>query len=357
MMKLLFWRPTLNNTLGHVALKTDRYYVGFRPTKGNLPGGSQIKKRIPVSQIMEGNMKGCLALHQSIDRNCERGCDPIEYEIVIEEASNNEDVNSVVEEFLRYNGINPEDVTIERVEELCKKRKEYKLLPPEEAQNVEEPEIPIKLLPKTEYSYNLIELMSGKTEDAESFYHRQQSCVSLVFNVIQMVWLRSHPDNQPSPMSNPVELITDLPFQVFYKVPWLEKVVKKHLTSRIVASSSATMEWVDTDVLGTMSNTEMPTVYIWYPDKNNRYGHAALQTDKYHISFWSEQDVKDCGKGTAATVGIPGSLVIHQKRDMELEGNRLPTATYQIVTVTNEAINRIHEEFIDIDTTTSIRRM
>lgn len=90
----------------------------------------------------------------------------------------------------------------------------------------------------------------------------------------------------------------------------------------------------------------MPTVYIWSPDENNRFGHAALQTDKYHISFWSEQDVKDCGKGKAATVGIPGSLVIHQQLDMELEGNRLPTATYQIDTVTNEAINRIHEEFL-----------
>jgi hypothetical protein len=33
---------------------------------------------------------------------------------------------------------------------------------------------------------------------------------------------------------------------MFYKVPWLEKVVKKHLTSKIVTSSSATMEWVDT---------------------------------------------------------------------------------------------------------------
>jgi hypothetical protein len=249
-MKLLFWRPTLNNTLGHVALKTDRYYVSFRPTKG-LPIGNQIKNGIPVSQITEGNMKGCLVLHQSIDRNCERGCDPIEYEIIITEASNNEDVNSVVEEFLRYNGINPEDVTIERVEELCKKRREYKLLPPEEARNVKEPEKPVKLLPKTESnSYNSVELMSGNmTEDAnEPFYHRQQSCVSLVFNVIQTVWLRSHPpDHQPSPMTNPVGLITDLPFQLFYKVPWLEKVVKKHLTScRIVTSSSATMEWVDT---------------------------------------------------------------------------------------------------------------
>jgi hypothetical protein len=211
-----------------------------------LPGVNQIKNGIPVSQITEGNMKGCLVLHQSVDRNCERGCDPIEYEIIIKEASNNEDVNSVVEEFLRYNGINPEDVTIERVEELCKKRREYKLLPPEEARNVKEPEKPVKLLPKTESnSYNSVELMSGNmTEDAnEPFYHRQQSCVSLVFNVIQTVWLRRH---QSSPLSNPVQLITDLPFQMFYKVPWLEKVVKKHLTSRIVTSSSTTMEWVDT---------------------------------------------------------------------------------------------------------------
>jgi hypothetical protein len=90
----------------------------------------------------------------------------------------------------------------------------------------------------------------------------------------------------------------------------------------------------------------MPTVYIWSPDENSRYGHAALQTDKYHISFWSEEAVADCGKMRTVTEGIPGSLVFHQKRDMELEENRLPTATYQIGSVTNEAINRIHEEFL-----------
>lgn len=95
----------------------------------------------------------------------------------------------------------------------------------------------------------------------------------------------------------------------------------------------------------------MPTVYIWSPDENSRYGHAALQTDKYHISFWSEDTVADCGKRRTITEGIPGSLVFHQQLDMEYEEDRLPK-TYQIDSVTNEAINRIHEEFLlynDID--------
>ncbi len=30
----------------------------------------------------------------------------------------------------------------------------------------------------------------------------------------------------------------------------------------------------------------MPTALIWTPEDANTFGHAALRTDKYHISLW-----------------------------------------------------------------------
>ena len=91
----------------------------------------------------------------------------------------------------------------------------------------------------------------------------------------------------------------------------------------------------------------MPTVYIWYPDKDHPYGHTALQTDKYYISFWPDADVSELRKARAiAGKGVPASLVFHQELDRHYEGNRLPTGRYKIVGATDEAINKIHEKFL-----------
>ena len=92
----------------------------------------------------------------------------------------------------------------------------------------------------------------------------------------------------------------------------------------------------------------MPTVYIWYPDKDHPYGHAALQTDKYYISFWPDGDVKnDLGVARAvAGKGVPASLVFHPELDRFYEGIRLPTGRYEIVGATDEAINLVYEEFL-----------
>jgi hypothetical protein len=92
----------------------------------------------------------------------------------------------------------------------------------------------------------------------------------------------------------------------------------------------------------------MPIVYIWSPKiGTNPYGHAALQTDKYHISFWPDGDVKEeLGVVKTALVGVDASLVFHPELDRYYEGKRRPTGEYEIVNVTNEAINGIHEEFL-----------
>nr|CAH0113664.1 unnamed protein product [Daphnia galeata] len=91
----------------------------------------------------------------------------------------------------------------------------------------------------------------------------------------------------------------------------------------------------------------MPTVYIWYPDKDHAYGHAALQTDKYHISFWPDGDVKnELGVLRGVGNGVPGCLIFHHELDRFYEGNRLPTGIHKIVHATDEAINLVHEEFL-----------
>ncbi len=77
----------------------------------------------------------------------------------------------------------------------------------------------------------------------------------------------------------------------------------------------------------------------------NPYGHAALQTAKYHISFWSDGDVKDSELG-ASLIRVPASLVFHPELDRFYEGIRLPTGRYEIVGATDEAINLVYEEFL-----------
>jgi hypothetical protein len=50
----------------------------------------------------------------------------MEYEI--SSVVSNEEVNSVYEEFLRYNEIDPEEVTLVKSDEIYKKRQEYEAL-------------------------------------------------------------------------------------------------------------------------------------------------------------------------------------------------------------------------------------
>ncbi|XP_046656480.1 uncharacterized protein LOC124349717 isoform X2 [Daphnia pulicaria] len=90
----------------------------------------------------------------------------------------------------------------------------------------------------------------------------------------------------------------------------------------------------------------MPTVLIWLPEGANIYGHAALQTDKYHISFWPFK-----GKRFRfSESSITGRLHFHEQLDCISEGSpekpRGPTSRHEIVNVTNEVINREYEKFL-----------
>nr|CAH0113633.1 unnamed protein product [Daphnia galeata] len=179
---------------GHVALKTDKYYVSIWSAR-NLNNGKFFRRWMDGFEFM-GGVEGSLVLNINVDRKNEDDCDPVEYEIDV--SVTNKDLNPIIEEFLLYNKINAEDVTLERGEELFLERQEYdKLSTEQQAKKVKEPQQPITSLLKTEYSISA-ELLSGK-DVAEPFYHNQQSCVSLVFNLLQAAWLKHHPD-RPIPI-------------------------------------------------------------------------------------------------------------------------------------------------------------
>jgi hypothetical protein len=111
----------------------------------------------------------------------------------------------------------------------------------------------------------------------------------------------------------------------------------------------------------------MPTVYIWRPHgEENPYGHVALATDKYYVSFWTAQvlfddsDEEIPGESKAKRLkrkltdllnavgvfkGHRGGLVLHQDLDKEYESDQ-DLVEYQIdAIVTDEDDNSIYEEF------------
>ena len=92
----------------------------------------------------------------------------------------------------------------------------------------------------------------------------------------------------------------------------------------------------------------MPTVLIWSPNPpENTYGHAALVTDNYYMSFWPNGDVKnELGVVSTATVGVEASIHYHNSMDYVCEGKRKP-ATYDIKAVVSDAeVDRVYEEFL-----------
>ncbi|EFX66525.1 hypothetical protein DAPPUDRAFT_116317 [Daphnia pulex] len=266
MPKIVIWMPHDENRAGHVAIATNKYYVSFWPANCLEKRGNNhhnIKNHISnhIGTMYDGVEfaievhKGCLVFHQDLDKENEgddknKYRDP-NYEHEIDAAKvSNEDLNAEIEEFLRYNEINPEDVTLARGKE---KYREYMQLaaslPQEEAKLIKDDQKPVKSLAKTKYSI-MAELMSSKKDDdSASFYKRQQSCVSFAFNLIQTAWLKHHPNPIPIVNYEEAKNAKEIPIIYFgitlganslltvkkleelpYKVPWFEKeVVRRYL--------------------------------------------------------------------------------------------------------------------------------
>jgi hypothetical protein len=85
---------------------------------------------------------------------------------------------------------------------------------------------------------------------------------------------------------------------------------------------------------------------IWRPSGDNKYGHAAVQTDKYHMSFWPDGAIKsDLSAFQAMTSGVVAAINFHHNLDKYLEDRRDPVQ-YRIVNVSDSALNRIYEKFL-----------
>jgi hypothetical protein len=54
------------------------------------------------------------------------------------------------------------------------------------------------------------------------------------------------------------------------------------------------------------------TVLLWEPASGNPFGHATIQTNTYHMSFWPDGNVKnDFGYFNTFKNGVKSSLVFH----------------------------------------------
>jgi hypothetical protein len=86
---------------------------------------------------------------------------------------------------------------------------------------------------------------------------------------------------------------------------------------------------------------------VWEPNEpHNPYGHAAIQTNTYHMSLWPDGDCKEnFGYSETLLAGVKGSLIFHHQRDYELEGKREPLQ-YNIEYCSMKEVNELYEEML-----------
>ena len=221
MPTVLIWSPDEENKYGHAALQTSKYHMSFWPD-GSI--GKIFKTRDRNYTALEAldGIPACIVFHQDYDYILE-GRRPATNQYNIVNATD-EDINSVYEEFLHYNGINPKTVTLERAEELI-----------EQSQDPTNCEVS---LAKTKYSY-VADLVRDKRKKKSAwqtflhganypFYHEKQSCVSFCFNIIEMA------DPNPavcytSPRHHDEAYTGDTSRAYDHRVPWFENdIVKKY---------------------------------------------------------------------------------------------------------------------------------
>ena len=89
-------------------------------------------------------------------------------------------------------------------------------------------------------------------------------------------------------------------------------------------------------------------VYVWLPAEGNTYGHVALETDRYYMSFWPRGDIKADGEVVkAAARGVDADIVYHRDLDFHLEGKREPEViNLPVNKVKDSAINDVLERFL-----------
>merc|ERR1712243_413169 len=96
------------------------------------------------------------------------------------------------------------------------------------------------------------------------------------------------------------------------------------------------------------NNIQRMKVYVWMPAEGNTYGHVALETDRYYMSFWPRRDIKASGEcPKAAAIGVDADIVYHRDLDFYLEGRRKPEViNLPVNKVKDSAINDVLERFL-----------
>lgn len=235
-------------------MKTDKFYVSFW-------SDGDVKKELGVVSTALLGVKGCLVFHHELDRSYEGDRSPTATHHIVNVTD--EAINGIYEEFLRFNDIDPEDVTLEMAEVLL-----------DEGLDAE------RAVPITRYTFLAATERESKTlfDDMRQwndsgvcvpFYQRKQSCVSFCFNLINAASLNPRVRNPRSqmrrslsglgscvnPSSPPRSQIEPMfslmsaglaststvnPFELFqspsskpepsgiYTVPWFEKYVVEH---------------------------------------------------------------------------------------------------------------------------------
>lgn len=212
MVVVMIWQPTPEYHYGHAALATNNYHISIWPktciTKKNWSAWNAASPGVGVEAI--------LICHQDLDFEKEGGRVPNQYKIPhVADA----DVDHVFEELLQYNEIVPDMVTRSSVVRAWHQEGRKKLK---------------RVLPNTRYTY-MPELVYDKRKTKSAwmsflygpnrpFYEKAQSCVSLVFNIVEMADRK--PDVgfiAPRQFSGSFERNHD------FRVPWFETQIVQQL--------------------------------------------------------------------------------------------------------------------------------
>lgn len=152
MVSVLYWEPTTGHEYGHVALQTDKYHMSLWPC-------GSVKERGALITATSG-IQATLNFHHDYDKELEGHRNPtniIDISCLVSKTK----LNEIYETILRYNGINPADVTLEKGDALYEEHVK--------------PEVE---LTKTLYSY------LGVHYTSETFYKNKQSCTTFATGLI-----------------------------------------------------------------------------------------------------------------------------------------------------------------------------
>jgi hypothetical protein len=152
MVSVLYWEPTKGHAYGHVALQTNKYHISL------WPRGSVKEKGAFKTATM--GIQASLNFHHDFDKELEGHRNPTKI-IDISDLVSKAKLNETYETVLRYNSINPAEVTLDKGDALYEKDISPEVEPT-----------------KTLYSY------LGDDYRSETFYKNKQSCTTFASGLI-----------------------------------------------------------------------------------------------------------------------------------------------------------------------------